>query len=563
MNDDAADAIALLGKSAEVRRWLASVLLTTRYHLTSRPISFANAAFFGSLAAHCDRLLAALREPGWVALDPPIEEGLAALDFVSSWPADAKGRALAGKAFGAAFRRYFRGLAVPWSELAPRDRGDLGAWPRPGHVLLAVGPNIGIGDEMLFFAIARRLAARFPEAELEVWSFRPTLWDRAGVRARLCVASDVLAPYARAIELFARDPTTLPVFAEFASAPMYRSLEGVAALRRFLYLDSGARVARLVDHDRRCIREINEDRGAPVYAVLDRLAGAVGLPPAPGPEAEPIRASGRQRPLLFVNPFSSKDPDVLAPAWWAAAIAAAAREGPIDVEIFAGINDACHRYADRIAEAIKTPRVAIALHGRDHAPSLGETLDAAAASDLVFGLDTFTGHIGAVRRRPRVTVFFGSSWEAWRVPDCSVLNASIHDAPERAGELCARLAWAPTAAIAEKIRPIAALTEALAALVASDEAETADVIAGVADLRAALRRWAAVDPEIARTFTDLPASHARAVSRALLADPTPRRLDPPLRSMLAEALAAWRDGNLHRYARFVAERASAAERPRA
>lgn len=42
-----------------------------------------------------------------------------------------------------------------------------------------IGPNIGIGDELIFFELARRLRNRFSSAWIRVSSSKDTLWSLA------------------------------------------------------------------------------------------------------------------------------------------------------------------------------------------------------------------------------------------------------------------------------------------------------------------------------------------------------------------------------------------------
>ena len=100
-----------------------------------------------------------------------------------------------------------------------------------------MGPNIGIGDEMIFFDLARRLRHAYPRARLEVVSFHPTVWDLCdAVDHRSYEVDDQIAPYVRANLLQEANNHALIFFVEFASAPIYRQLETVPGFSRFRIL---------------------------------------------------------------------------------------------------------------------------------------------------------------------------------------------------------------------------------------------------------------------------------------------------------------------------------------
>src|SRR5262249_29413198 len=155
------------------------------------------------------------------------ERGIAALKPACAWAANLAAQKAMSREFGANFRQYFRGLNLPWSRLPPIDRFHLCEWPEPDRILISVGPNIGIGDEMVFFELAPRLRRTYPEARLEVVSFHPTVWDLCDtVDLRIYEADNQIAPYVRA-KFMLEDDLTMVFFVEFASAPIYRHLESV------------------------------------------------------------------------------------------------------------------------------------------------------------------------------------------------------------------------------------------------------------------------------------------------------------------------------------------------
>jgi hypothetical protein len=538
-----------LGRSADVRRFLLGVLLTTRFHLYSRPISIANEAFFRRLQASCNALLELLQQPGWERLGPREEEGTIRMEPIG--PVQKRDEASQG--FKRFFRHYFSSMNPPWSHLTPVPSLTLRDWPEPSQVLISVGPNIGIGDELIFFELARRVAHHFPRARLEVSSFNATLWKLCPVVAELHEPrNDQLWPYAHAAELLERSPDSLVVFVEFASSPIYRHLERVKKVPRFLYLDTGSRCARVVDQRRHQIAEHVESPEAGIYTLLGTLLDRVGLTRDKAPSASTgVRSSPRSTPQVFVNPFSSKDFKLLPSEWWAESLRRAAAGRPLEAVIFAGINEECRNYARAIANGC-TPDVRPQLFGAHETPSIEATLRAAADSDLIFGLDTFTAHVGVIQPVPCVTVFFGSMWDPWRVKNNHVLNANIHDTPAVVAGLLASLLWPVSPEVRQIAGDIVAATRGFASHDGTLMDRLARALALQDQLIGAVERWAEAVPELSKVFVDTPTEFAVALREALgHAAREGRALDAGVGKLLDQGLKTWMDSNLFRYAVFL------------
>lgn len=552
-----------LGRDSDTRRFLLALLLTTRYHLTSRPVSFANDSFFHSLARSSDKVLECLHGPDWQLLDLKEEEGIALLRPISERPVGLETREELSEEFRVEFRRYFRGLNLPWSTLPAVSNLTLDDWPRPGRLLFAVGPNIGIGDEMIFFQAARLLSRRFPDARLEVSSYHETLWDRCDFVDEVRYLSDnQIEPFARAKEVMAADPTALVVFVEFASAHIYRHLEVIRSLERFIYLDTGARLARLIDQGRPGIVEYTSLIRHSIYALLADLLRAVGVDAAesrfqeisPGPLQAPSR---RAVAKIFVNPFSSKDVKRIRPAWWSKVLNLLGRQRPIEAEIFCGINPQTRAYAREIQAGLEPDSCPSALLGESDTPSILQTLESAMKCQAVLGLDTFTGHLGNLRRIPSVTVFFSSFWEVWRVPDPSSFNVSIHTDPAMVAQLLERLVWKPESR--EFLELSAQLRERAATLptIVSENAPAVEIGRCMSECRDLSERLARIDPDLALTFSDTPPSYFDALERSLKRCDPSKAPDPAHQRIVRKAWRHWADCNYSRYLRYLERYSSA------
>ncbi len=440
------ESVKVLGKTKEVKRFLLAVLLVSRFHLTSRPISKANDLFYKRISKYCDELLQVLLLPGWPCLLPEIEDGLKVMRLVSDWANDKNELKKAGNVFKEEFYKYFSSINVSWSHLTPSDDLNINRWPNPKHILIAFGPNIGIGDELIFFRAVRRISKHYPLCKIEVVSYSPSLWDDCTYISKVSYpVENQLSPFIKAKEVLEEDENNFVVFVEFATAPIYRNLEIVSSFKRFIYLDTGSKVARIVDQERAEIFEYNMPLYFRVYETLSKALDAIGLKGEYSdngwepPILDVSKTTEQTRKKIFINPFSSKDYRALSTDWWADILIHISSNGAVDVNIFAGINKECRSYSSQIVEKLKTFNCDVSLHGDETVPTILSTIKSAMASDLVIGLDTFTAHINVIQATPCISIFFGSKWHAWYAPDPNVFNASIYDSPEHLGRLATRI----------------------------------------------------------------------------------------------------------------------------
>lgn len=469
------DCLEILGKSKEVKRFLLAMLLVSKFHLTSRPISPANDIFFHRIAQYCDKLLSLLLQPDWPELLPEIEVGLKKMEFVENWSKSEKPMSGRGQQFKKDFYTYFSSINVSWSHLTPVDNLTIKRWSNPSRILIAFGPNIGIGDELIFYRAARRLAKHYPECKIEVASFSITLWDNCPFVSNVMYpVENQLAPFIRAKELIKEHENNFVVFVEFATAPLYRNLELVSGFNRFVYLDTGSRVARIVDQDKEEIFEINLPLNARVYETLSKFLDGVGLQShydESGYEP-PIRNRAKTKPAgekkIFVNPFSSKDYKRLTTDWWAHLIKLINSEVEVEIVIFAGINDNSRAFANEIAVKLSSANSNVTLHGKNNVPAIKETLETAIDCDLVLGLDTFTAHVNVIQSTPCISIFFSSKWAAWYIPDSNIFNMSVYDDPVHIAKYATHMLCLPNAEIKKTLSIFYKKLEEVSALIKND-----------------------------------------------------------------------------------------------
>lgn len=370
-----------LGRSAGLRRFLVNFMVTGRSTLAQRRISAANSGYYRRFAACCDSLLEVLRQPGWEPLDTTAEVGIRSIPLVAEWPDRPDPRAWVD-AMERERDRWFRGVCLFLTRLAPREGYTLRDWPRPRRILMAMGPNIGIGDEIICFRVARRLAKQFPDAQIETMSFYPTLWSLCpGVTPGESAADDPLLPFVRACDLLREDPDALAVFVDFASLMVARSLETVPGLPRFLYVDPANPTLRVVDSAAGWISEYRMKSPRRLYRCLGRLLDEVvgrdlGCYEGHEPPILPVTRAERPVPRVYVNPFTSKEYDLITTSWWIEALRAAAVRAPLEVRIFAGVNEVTRQCARDIAAGLEG--IPVSLHGEHevvpiarHAPGGG------------------------------------------------------------------------------------------------------------------------------------------------------------------------------------------------
>jgi hypothetical protein len=555
-------------RNIDSRRFLASLLLTSRYHVASRPLSYSNLGWFASLAEQCDVLLHFLREGEWEPLSVPVEDGLLGLETIAplipSWASDRDARRATRRRWNADFHTRFGSLSVNWSRRTPTDRLQISDWPQPRRILVIIGPNIGIGDQLIYFPIVEALAARFSAARVDAVSYTSALWDLCpSVAKPTSRVRTLVGPFVLAREAMAEEPTTLVVFSEFASAPFYRNLETVPGLPRFVYFDTGARCLRIVDQERGLIREWQGRPSENIFQFCCHAMNWLGLgQTAPAHYGPVVAGSARAKAdvrRVYVNPFSSKDHSTIRPTFWAGALDEAAKRGPIHANIFAGTNDECRRFARAIASSVTSNRVTVSHHGEAEVPSVLETLEAAADADVCFGLDTYTAHINVFRPVRSLVVFFeglGGTWDAWRSPHTGVLNSTVHDSPVHVGRLLGRLLFdeqdKDVTLICEELM---ARHRRLSAIASGNESGAARHVLQLSqEIEALVRRWASLDADVELTFGDMDPVLAEPLMRLFRLSVEiggDAQLEGALLNALSQGLRLFGDTNLLRYVRLV------------
>ena len=335
-------------------------------------------------------------------------------------------------------RDYFSLFDRNWSHLPEEDEKNLDDLPKPEKILISVGHHIGIGDELIFSYLVAGIREKYPTAEIELWSHSADLWNwNTNIKSQQ-VGDDILEPFHRARTLLAEDEGALIIFCDFLSDKIYRILESVEEYKRFVYIDLGARLARIINHNKNYIFEYNSnDLSLTIYDSLERILNEIGVKAVtktPIVQKTLKSIPEHSKPTLFLNPHSSKEQPAATAGWWVGLIQQLNEYRAIKVQISQGLNEENYEFASIIHQELRQLKIEVQVLERI---GLSSILRKMSQADIVVGLDTFTAHINTLYSCRCVTVFFGPSGRAWRVPTPSVLNASLSDPVQYA----AALAW--------------------------------------------------------------------------------------------------------------------------
>jgi hypothetical protein len=293
------------------------------------------------------------------------------------------------------------------------------------RVVVAVGPGIGVGDEVAFVRFVDELRRRFPAARCEVFSFFPAIWRTLApeVRTRSLVPRP-LRGY-RQIDSWSAlsaPGELLAVFATFASQWMFLPYLGCRRTADLLEIAVGRGTAWWLPaggDEPRLLRALDPqvpNHGRSLRTLAGHLLSGRGRRPAPADPAAPPRPSpaGDETPFrLFVNPLTTKRIP-LAPDDWAGYVgevrsaldAGGAGARPLEVTVYPGLAAPSIAYARevvgrvrRAADGGSAVRAGL-LAGPGRRPlaaatATGRCFEALGEADLAIGLDTFTAHLAA------------------------------------------------------------------------------------------------------------------------------------------------------------------------
>ena len=118
-------------------------------------------------------------------------------------------------------------------------------------IFFAFGPHIGIGDEIILSLAIESLSRKFPNSEIEIWSYSKNLWQWNDKVKAFYVSKDALAPFKKAQEIINEDPNSLICFGDYCSEKIYRFLENIPIFNRFIYIDLGESMISLEEQEKK------------------------------------------------------------------------------------------------------------------------------------------------------------------------------------------------------------------------------------------------------------------------------------------------------------------------
>lgn len=422
-------------RTVEERNFLINYILVMIWSASSRPINSQYNAWYLNRINLAISMAKEINKKSWRKSSKKIELGFSELlKFLEQNDKFRENKKLFEHKIDELSRSYFKIFDYKWSKLARVSNPNLEIFSETRTIFISLGHHIGIGDELIFSYFLEGLRAKFPEAKIELWTHNKNLWDWNNEIDIRYVGDQILAPFDRAREILRKDESALVVFSDFLSEKIYRHLECVPGFKRFLYIDIGSRIVRSIDQIRSTIFEYTcEKRSFTIYEALRDMASVLGIEVNPRkPIIRPeFSAAGSKALRIFVNPHSSKEQQSVSAEWWADALEVVEHEN-IQISICGGLSEVDREFSlsvhrlleDKGFSSIVLPMLTVS-----------EVLGEISRNDVLFGLDTFTAHVNVLYAMKCVTIFFGSSGEAWSVPSSSVLNARVTDEADFAGDL--------------------------------------------------------------------------------------------------------------------------------
>jgi hypothetical protein len=302
---------------------------------------------------------------------------------------------------------------VRWTDAGYVHLRDYAMWPALplDRVIVSVGPTIGIGDEILMAHALLDRAARCGVA-IEVESWRPSAWTALSARVRLLGAPPGATPLRLAELSDAERRRTMVLRGDFlpsdpSAVPWYLP-HGLGGTARWTF---GNANAIIVDAVNRTICHVDYPSGMPASRTLETRWVAARLLPsvsartdaAPSPIEVRRRPTNGAGPTLLMQVLTSKPSLMLPPEFYAECLEylRVALGFVPRIRLLLGPTPATQVICEAIAAAIRArvQGAEVALVGPFGFEDIGRELDAATA---LFGPDTFTGHLAAMRGVPQI-----------------------------------------------------------------------------------------------------------------------------------------------------------------
>jgi hypothetical protein len=446
---------------------------------------------------------------------------------------------------------------------APPPPGFLGACE---HILLVLGPAIGIGDEIVTFPLPRWIKRANPGAHLTTLTAYEGLWDGVPGVDRVETYVDHTAIVGAMRGEHDVGDADLVVLVDFENPELHKAVTAEPGIAKYAELSLGARALAAVDNREGWTYHQTLPAGSfrNVYDGFDELARRLGVSPDAADRLD--RAAGRSGDggelRVFVSPFSSKyDP---SPRYWSALLATLVPDETARAVRFVldpGPNRATGSFAAGVARAAAARRpkagvsFTVAHADRGGTLSLPGVFAELARAELAVCADSFTAH-AAPRMACTTIVVASPGLENWRVPSD---RSYYFDAETPLADLVAgmrQILELHGVGAAASVKPPVGDPEARLAAADAELGAAVTDDAGFEALCSAYERFSAARAAVLGRVADWPPAAA-----ALAADhgydipardlnghrATPAGLEPDLRRFVQDHWLSWRNTNLRKY----------------
>jgi hypothetical protein len=295
------------------------------------------------------------------------------------------------------------------------------------RILLLLGPNIGIGDEIIFFPLPGWLKQVNPEAEITVLSAYNGLWDRVENVSEASYYTEHLALINAIRGESLSGKFDVVMMADFEKPRLHEALCDDPNVELFIELSLGTHSATVLDNRRRWL--YYNEGSAPYftnyYFALNNLLRWLGLSPRTATRFNTVKPGGNKRPAdhlrIFVSPFTSKyNP---AQPFWSRLLASLFSNGivrPVRFVLDTGPNLATARFASALVNSTKARLPSGATlevaggEGCKPLPLAG-VFDEMEQSHAVICTDSFSAHAAPLFSCTTL-VLASADLENWRVP---------------------------------------------------------------------------------------------------------------------------------------------------
>ena len=342
-----------------------------------------------------------------------------------------------------------------------------------GRIAVVFGPGLGMGDEITFLHLLRRLSARFPDAALSVFNLYPGLWSQLIPRVtEVQYRGKPLRPF---VDLAMGGTEAGPLLVIVVDFDCYYFHENGLPRRNdqdVVEISLGLRKAWAsrgaspwVD-----VEEFPQhvSNYATVAAMTDRLLGPAPDEPIWAPVVTRTRAYGSVMNVLL-NPHSSKPVPLDAARWVSLfdSLARSLRGRTLEVTVLPGLEETSRADSATIVDAL----AASGIQARLFKPGRGDTTPYNAIPlltsalwqfDLCITIDTYTAHLVPLFDVPTLVIALKRNSPFW-VPAPRVIHLTTATIDHELAPVVARL-------VGHKAIPPARSASASALVRAVDEA---------------------------------------------------------------------------------------------